>query len=126
MARYDEPQYPYRSYPPPRPRQSLAGVILALLALVFIVAVLLWRFWPGSTIHSIGGTDPNVELRPISPRGDLEALESSVIRLYKQTAPSVVHVTTLVNRRDRFSLNIMRIPKGSGSGFIWDNKGRIV
>lgn len=29
-------------------------------------------------------------------------------------------------RRDVFTLDVMSVPQGSGSGFIWDNKGHVV
>jgi S1-C subfamily serine protease len=38
----------------------------------------------------------------------------------------VVHVTSVALRRDRFTLNVFKIPAGSGSGFVWDDQGRIV
>jgi S1-C subfamily serine protease len=38
----------------------------------------------------------------------------------------VVHVTTLAVQRDFFNLNVQQIPQGSGSGFIWDDKGHII
>jgi S1-C subfamily serine protease len=39
----------------------------------------------------------------------------------------VVHITTLVNEAaDVFGLDVQQVPAGTGSGFVWDNKGRIV
>jgi S1-C subfamily serine protease len=35
-------------------------------------------------------------------------------------------VCCLVCRRDQFTLDIMAVPQGSGSGFIWDKDGNIV
>ncbi len=37
-----------------------------------------------------------------------------------------MYVTSLSVRRDRFSLNVQEIPRGTGSGFVWDEKGRII
>jgi S1-C subfamily serine protease len=37
-----------------------------------------------------------------------------------------VFVTNTQLRRQRFSLNVMEIPRGSGTGFIWDESGLIV
>jgi len=126
MARYDDPPYNYRPYSPQPPRQSLSGLLWALLFLVLIVAVLVWRLWPERNAASNGRNDPNAELRSVSPRGELADTEKSIIRLYQQASPSVVHVTSLVVQRDFMSRNLTRIPKGTGSGFIWDNQGRIV
>ncbi len=64
--------------------------------------------------------------RPVVARGDLAADESSTIDLFSAASPSVVHVTSLQLRRSRLSLDITAIPKGTGSGFIWDKQGHIV
>ena len=66
------------------------------------------------------------EARAITPRGDLAADEQSTIELFKNISPSVVHITNVRTRRNRFSLNVMEVPQGTGSGFVWDNQGHIV
>lgn len=70
--------------------------------------------------------DPNAAPRPITPRGALNAEERATIALFRQASPSVVYITTLARQRDFFSLNIAEIPRGSGSGFIWDQEGHII
>lgn len=52
--------------------------------------------------------------------------EQNNIAVFEQTSPSVVFVTNTQLRRQRFSLNVMEIPRGSGTGFVWDNSGLIV
>jgi len=52
--------------------------------------------------------------------------ERSTTALFKSTSPSVVHITTEAVRRDFFSLDLMKIPQGSGTGFVWDKQGHIV
>jgi S1-C subfamily serine protease len=108
-------------------RDSTAPSFLApLVALVAAVAVTvgglyLYRaFWP----HSDPGIDPSAQPRSITPRGDLTELEKTNIRVYKENRPSVVHITTLVVRSSLFSNT--EVPEGTGSGFIWDDKGHIV
>jgi len=32
----------------------------------------------------------------------------------------VVYITTVVHQRDLFSINVQEVPRGTGSGFIWD------
>src|SRR5690606_27525343 len=66
------------------------------------------------------------EPRAITPRGDLAADELSTIELFRSASPSVVHITNVGTRRSRFSLNAMEIPQGTGSGFIWDDRGHVV
>ena len=52
--------------------------------------------------------------------------EQNNISVFKTASPSVVFVTNTQLRRQRFSLNVMEIPRGSGTGFIWDESGLIV
>jgi S1-C subfamily serine protease len=59
-------------------------------------------------------------------RGDLMSNEHHTINLFKRAAPSVCFITTTTLRRDYFSRNVMEIPQGSGSGFVWDKNGHII
>lgn len=52
--------------------------------------------------------------------------EQKTIRLFERSAPSVCFITTSNVRRDFFSRNIMEVPRGTGSGFVWDKQGHIV
>jgi S1-C subfamily serine protease len=56
----------------------------------------------------------------------LNPQERANIRLFEESAPSVCYITTTNVRRDYFSRNITEIPRGSGSGFVWDYKGHII
>ena len=62
--------------------------------------------------------------RAVTPRGDLGEDEKATIKLFEETSPSVVFITTINLRRDFFSTNIYKMP--TGSGFIWDSDGHIV
>jgi S1-C subfamily serine protease len=64
--------------------------------------------------------------RPISARGQLTAAEKSVTALFKEATPSVVYITSVALRRDFFRFNVMEIPSGTGTGFVWDDRGNIV
>jgi S1-C subfamily serine protease len=64
--------------------------------------------------------------REITERGPLLQEELNTITIFEQAAPSVVFITTKQQRRNFFSMNVMEIEAGSGSGFIWDNNGHIV
>ncbi len=52
--------------------------------------------------------------------------EKNNIAVFENASPSVVFVTNTQLRRQRFSYNVMEIPRGSGTGFIWDESGLIV
>jgi S1-C subfamily serine protease len=59
------------------------------------------------------------------PEG-LNNTEKKTINLFEKSAPSVCFITTSNVRRDFFSRNIMEVPRGTGSGFVWDKNGHIV
>lgn len=79
-----------------------------------------------------------VEEKPVSAAADempatLESAppfytndERNNIAVFEAASPSVVFVTNTQLRRQRFSLNVMEIPRGSGTGLIWDDSGLIV
>lgn len=60
------------------------------------------------------------------PMDDLSDSEQRDIRVFRENRPSVVNISTLDLRRDVFSLNVFEIPRGTGSGFVWDEFGHIV
>jgi S1-C subfamily serine protease len=65
-------------------------------------------------------------LRPVEARGPLLPEEQRAITIFQEARPSVVYITTLVYRRDLFTFNVLEIPQGTGTGFVWDGSGRIV
>ena len=60
------------------------------------------------------------------PSWSLTSTEMSTIQLFEQTTPSVVFINTFVQRIDAYSLNVMEVNAGEGSGFIWDKEGHVV
>ncbi|MEW6520708.1 MAG: trypsin-like peptidase domain-containing protein [Thermodesulfobacteriota bacterium] len=84
---------------------------------------LFWWFFVRTNAPVI---NPDTVPRAITARGDLAADERNTIELFQATSPAVVYITSIELRRNLFSLNVYEIPKGTGSGFIWDNEGRIV
>lgn len=53
--------------------------------------------------------------------------EKNTISIFEETSKYVVNINSLqYARTNHFSNNITEVPAGSGSGFIWDNKGHIV
>ena len=65
-------------------------------------------------------------LRPVTVRGALTPDELNNVAVFKAASPSVVHITTLELATNLFTMDVMQIPRGTGSGFIWDEKGYIV
>mmetsp|Transcript_11705 Transcript_11705/g.27820 ORF Transcript_11705/g.27820 Transcript_11705/m.27820 type:complete len:563 (+) Transcript_11705:219-1907(+) len=56
----------------------------------------------------------------------LEESENRRIDVFEKSAPSVVFIDTFVEKQDAFSPNVMEVPIGTGSGFVWDKDGHIV
>ncbi len=69
---------------------------------------------------------PDAAPRAVAPRGPLAADELANIELFRRSSPSVVHITSLGVQRDLFSLNVQQVPRGTGTGFVWDDSGHIV
>jgi S1-C subfamily serine protease len=80
----------------------------------------------GAQTRPVVGRDPAVQPRAVTPRGPLSADERNTIGVFESVSPSVVYITTVQYVRDYFSRNVMRVPQGTGSGFIWDEQGRVV
>jgi S1-C subfamily serine protease len=91
--------------------------------LLVAVGLLAWQVF-GPFLRRL--TDPNAQPRAVTARGELAPIEQSVIALYKSASPSVVHVTNVALRRDRFTLDVLSIPQGTGTGFVWDPRGYVV
>jgi S1-C subfamily serine protease len=65
--------------------------------------------------------------RSVEPRGPLYEWEKIQAQRFKEAAPSVVYITTTEERaRDFFGLDVVEVPAGSGTGFIWDAQGHVV
>lgn len=81
---------------------------------------------PISESHSRVAPDPNSNRREVTPTKHIISEEEATIKLFEESAPSVVFITTSTVRQDYWSRNVTEIPAGNGSGFIWDKEGHIV
>ena len=62
----------------------------------------------------------------INGRNDLQPTERHTIKLFERATSSVAFITTSTVRRNYWSSNIQEIPRGTGSGFVWDKEGHII
>jgi len=62
----------------------------------------------------------------IAPRGALLPGEQATVALFEKTRASVVFITTEQQVMDVWTRHTFNIPRGSGSGFAWDDKGYLV
>ena len=66
------------------------------------------------------------EPRPVAPRGGFSAEEAATIRLFETARNSVTFITTRQRVRDFWTRNVFSVPRGTGSGFLWDEAGHVV
>ena len=103
-----------------RSRGRSSFLVLLLGALAVLLAVQVVR--SGLAGRRAG---PPAEPQPVVARGDLAEDEKATIELFRRTSPSVVYITTLA--RQAFGLlDVEEVPRGTGSGFLWDREGHVV
>jgi S1-C subfamily serine protease len=113
------------------PLRSALPVIATIVLLAALIAVAVWRFWPalqrgvGIGDRETGG-DATAAPRPIAAAGPLSPQEQATIDLFNHSKDSVVNVTTSKVFGAGVALKAQEVPQGSGTGFVWDEKGRIV
>jgi S1-C subfamily serine protease len=64
--------------------------------------------------------------RAVAERPDLDAEERHTIALFKDAQRSVAFITTQVEQVDFWTRNVFEVPHGTGSGFVWDDRGHVV
>jgi len=79
-----------------------------------------------TTIVSSSSTDGKPRSAEASSLAVLEESENRRIEVFERNAPSVVFIDTFSVKQDAFSPNVMEVPLGTGSGFVWDKDGHIV
>jgi S1-C subfamily serine protease len=66
------------------------------------------------------------EPRVIAARGDLAGDEAATIELFERSKDAVVYISVSQRVVDPWSRNMFSIPRGTGSGFVWDEHGHVV
>src|SRR5690349_22400332 len=102
-------------------RVSPLRTVLRLL--VFALAVYGAWYLTQDTYHRIR---VEAEPRAVTPRRELMADEQAVIGLFEAAKGSVVFISTQERVLDYWTRNVMTVPRGTGSGFIWDEQGHVV
>ncbi|WP_110647483.1 S1C family serine protease [Salinicola peritrichatus] len=113
------------AYPDPYPRPAPDPFIRRWLFITTCVAALMlfWQFLPAIEAWF---TPRQAAERTVTPRGDLAADEQATIELFEKSRASVVYITTAQLVRDVWTRNVFSVPRGTGSGFIWDDAGHVV
>lgn len=77
----------------------------------------------------LGGSydGPEGKPRPVAPpAAELGPDERSTMAVFERATKSVVFIANTAIQRDVWSFDIMEVPQGSGSGFVWNKQGHIV
>jgi S1-C subfamily serine protease len=104
---------------------SKTGTVNGWLVITLLICglALIYRLLPSGVVSLL---DPEATPKVVIPRGDLAEYEKSTISIFQNASSSVVYISTSELVQERFSLNVMETPSGTGTGFIWDNSGYIV
>lgn len=104
-------------------RRPSSGSPFTMLLLFVGVGLLAWSLFRPRTPEL---NDVGAQPRTVAPRGDLTDLETSTMGVFEAASPSVVHIANVAIRRDIWSRNAVKMPRGTGSGFVWDARGYLV
>jgi S1-C subfamily serine protease len=103
----------------------LAPVALLLFALGLLgVGFVGGGIWQARSAEGVAVAAPRRSA--VVPRAELSQEENATIALFRDASPAVVFITSLNLRRDFWTMNVTEIPRGTGSGFVWDDQGHIV
>ena len=73
------------------------------------------------------GPEPSpTEAREAAAAPGYDEDERQTISLFETAAPSVAFITTQVRQVDFWTRNVFEVPRGTGSGFLWDDQGHVV
>jgi len=114
-----------------RSRLLFVGMMLAGVVIGLLIPAALQRALspsprtPVATPVAVAASQPLAE-QPLPERSDLDAEERHTIALFKSASRSVAYITTQVEQVDFWTRSVSEIPSGTGSGFVWDDRGHIV
>ena len=89
---------------------------------VFFLAMA-WWLAPWLERYLIGRT---TEPRTVTARGELAADERNTIEIFRLASPSVVFISTQQRVVNVWTRDVFSVPRGTGSGFVWDEFGHVV
>jgi S1-C subfamily serine protease len=99
---------------------GLRAVLLVSAALLAITWYALPRWSP--YFQTAVAASP----RPTTERGQLTGEEQQNIDIFEKWKASVVYIATSDRVMDYWTRNVTNVPRGTGSGFIWDPAGHVV
>ncbi|WP_027443915.1 S1C family serine protease, partial [Erythrobacter cryptus] len=100
---------------------TIAIIAALLFGLWYLMPVLRERLAPPAASGA-----PDAQSRVVTARGDLAEDEKATIALFEKARDSVVFISTAELVADLWTRNVFEVPRGTGSGFIWDDAGHVV
>ncbi len=91
-----------------------------------LVGVVLGLFLSVGLQRAVSTGGAAAEPREVDRRQGLDPDERKTIELFQTASASVAYVTTRVQRVDFWTRNVFEVPQGTGSAFVWDDRGHVV
>jgi S1-C subfamily serine protease len=104
-----------------RDSTSSRPIRLALFLIVVIAAA--WFALP-DMLSRVGRAE--AAPRQVTARGELTGEEKTNIDIFETWKASVVYISTSERVVDFWTRNVTSVPRGTGSGFVWDNNGHVI
>jgi S1-C subfamily serine protease len=101
-------------------KQDGSRHLLALPMIVLLICLL-----PPATSAFYDGLEATARL-PSPGLADLSPEEQATITVFEKATRSVAFIANTAMQRDPWSFNVLEVPQGSGTGFVWDKLGHIV
>ena len=114
------------AYPDPYPQRPFPDQFVRRWLFITACVAALMLFWQFLPAIEAWFSPREAAERTVTPRGDLAADEKATIELFEKSRASVVYITTSQLVRDAWTRNVFSVPRGTGSGFIWDDAGHVV
>lgn len=108
------------------PNALSSGRSVDRFSLIVVCLTLLATLWLALPALEAALSPSAAPPRTVTPRGDLAADERATIELFEHARGSVVYISTAQLVRDVWTRNVFAVPRGTGSGFIWDDAGHVV
>jgi S1-C subfamily serine protease len=105
----------------PKQGHFLPRILWITLAALFLIVA--WQSIPLIQSLLIGR---QAEPRVVAPRGNLAEDERSTIEVFEAARGSVVFIATTERVFSPWARNALNVPRGTGSGLIWDEAGHVV
>ncbi|MCP9469604.1 MAG: trypsin-like peptidase domain-containing protein [Nitrospira sp.] len=102
-------------------------VLFAIVAFVLAALAVIFSERDGGIHPALDGdAKPEIHSKDATVLPGLGNNELTTISVFERTSRSVVFIVNRAVRRDLFFFNPVDVPKGSGSGIVWDESGHIV